>query len=79
MSCSVSSPGLTERPHVDLEWPGRPLLSRRPPVGLGDVLRVHVLAALLRPRPHPAVYDGVEHVNTLRMRHIIIIADAHSA
>ena len=45
-------PVLTERPHVDLECPSRPLLLGDPPVGLGDVLWVHVLPALLRPCSH---------------------------
>ena len=45
-------PVLTERPHVDLECPSRPLLLGDPPVGLGDVLWVHVLPALFRPCSH---------------------------
>ena len=45
-------PVLTERPHVHLEGPGRPLLLGDPPVGLGDVLWVHVLPALFRPCSH---------------------------
>ena len=62
------SPGLTEWPHVHLECPGRLVLCRCPPECLGNVLRVHVLAPHLCPRPDPAVNDGVEHVNTLSVQ-----------
>ena len=67
----MPSPGLTERPHVHLECPGRFVLCRCPPECLGNVLRVHVLAPLLSTCPDHAVNDGVENMNTLSEREIL--------